>query len=279
MFKNAVRFITHRSERKHAFLNWLECKLETPMLLLSFAWLLVIITELVYGLTHALLWVGTSIWVAFILYFLLKLQTVPSRAAYLKRSWIFILAILVPALRLIPYFQKFMLARVLTATFGVQVVWIFASADMGLRSLRKALGRRGAGYAFTLTIIVILVGAAGMLYFEKVSPDPQGIQNYPRALWWTAMQITNIGSSYRPITMGGQVLCLGISIYAAAMFGYLTAILATFFIGRDAKDPSSEIAGQKSIQKLKEEVALLRLSIEEVLRRIPAETKPKDNPA
>jgi voltage-gated potassium channel len=121
----------------------------------------------------------------------------------------------------------------------------------------------------TMTMVVILAGAAGMLHFENDSPDPQGIHSYPKALWWVAMQITNIGSGYRPVTVGGHVLCLGISIFAVAMFGYLTAVFAAFFIGRDAVDPKSEIPSQTSIHQLAAEVALLRKAIEDVLSRVP----------
>ncbi len=259
---------SHSFGKRHPFFKRLERKLETPILLLSFVWLLVIITELVFGMIPILLWLGTCLWVMFVLFFLLKLVTVPNRIGYLKRNWLLILAIFVPALRLFPFLQRYTLARAMTATFGMQVVWIFASADIGMRSLRNALGRRGTGYAFTFTVIVLMAGAAGMFSFEKDELDPLGIHSYPKALWWVAMQITNIGSGYRPQTVGGQVVCLGISIYAAAMFGYLTAILATLFIGRDAKDPASEIVGQKSIQQLQDEVVLLRKSIEDVLQHI-----------
>ncbi len=168
-----------------------------------------------------------------------------------------------------PFPSNVSLARALTATFGMQVIWMFASADQGLRSLRRTIGRRGAGYALTFTVVVILAGAAGMLHFEKDSPDPQGIHSYPKALWWVAMQITNIGSGYRPVTLGGHVLCLGISIFAVAIFGYLTALFAAFFIGRDAEDPKSEIPNQTSIHQLSGEVALLRKAIEDVLKRVP----------
>jgi voltage-gated potassium channel len=263
--------------QKHRMLKALERRVETPMLLLSFVWLLVVVTELVLGTTPTLHLLGTGIWLAFLLFFSLKLAVVPKTTVFLKKNWLFVLAILVPVLRLFPYLQKFTLARALTATFGMQVIWILASADIGLRSLRRALGRRGAGYALTLTLIVILAGAAGMLSFEKDSLDAQGIHGYPKALWWTAMQITNIGSGYRPVTPGGQILCLAISIYAAAMFGYLTAIMATFFVGRDAQDPKSEIASQTSIEQLREEVVRLRQSIEDILRLIP--TRPNSEGA
>ena len=93
------------------------------------------------------------------------------------------------------------------------------------------------------------------------------------------MQITNIGSGYRPVTVGGHVLCLGISIFAVAMFGYLTALFAAFFIGRDAADPKSEIPNQTSIQQLSGEVALLRKVIEDVLKRVPdAASRPAEPP-
>jgi voltage-gated potassium channel len=253
---------------KLSLLKTLPRKLERPMLLLSFVWFLVIITELVNGTSPLLLSLGTVLWALFVLYFGLRLAIAPDRVVFLKRNWLFVLAILVPILRFFPFLQTLPLARALTATFGMQVIWMFASADLGLRSLRRTMGRRGTGYVLTFTAVVLLAGAAGMLHFENDSPDPQGIHSYPEALWWVAMQITNIGSGYRPVTVGGHVLCLGISIFALAIFGYLTAVFAAFFIGRDAEDPKSEIPNQTSILQLSAEVALLRKAIEDVLRRV-----------
>jgi voltage-gated potassium channel len=240
-------------------------KLERPMLFLSFVWLCILIIEIVYDTSPVLSGVGTGIWIIFILYFALRLAIVANRVAFLKKNWLFILAIVVSALRFFPFLQPFPLVRALTATFGMQVIWIFASADQGMRFLRAALGRRGTGYALALTFVVLFAGAAGMLHFEAISDDPQRIQTYPKSLWWTAMQMTNIGTAYSIKTTGGRVICLGISLYAAAMFGYLTAIFATFLIDRDAKDPKSEIAGQKLIQEVKEEIIQLRRLIEEKL--------------
>ena len=255
---------------KPSFLKTLPRKLERPMLLLSFVWFLVIITELVNGTSPLLLSLGTVLWVLFVIYFGLRLAIVPDRVIFLKRNWLFVLAILVPVLRFFPFLQRLPLARALTATFGMQVIWMFASADQGLQSLRRTMGRRGTGYALTFTAVVLLAGAAGMLHFENDSPDPQGIHSYPKALWWVAMQITNIGSGYRPVTVGGHVICLGISIFAVAIFGYLTAVFAAFFIGRDAADPKSEIPNQTSIHQLSAEIVLLRKAIEDVLKRVPA---------
>lgn len=260
---------THHVVSKLGILMKLPRKFERPMLFLSFVWFLVIITELVNGMSPVLESLGTVLWTIFVLFFGLRLAIDSNRVVFLKRNWFFVLAILVPVLRFFPFLQEFPLVRALTATFGMQVIWMFASADQGLRALRRTMERRGTGYALTLTMVVILAGAAGMLHFENSSPDPEGIHSYPKALWWVAMQITNIGSGYRPVTTGGHVLCLAISLFAVAIFGYLTAVFAAIFIGREAADPKSEIPNQASILQLSGEVALLRKALEDVLKRVP----------
>jgi len=244
-------------------------KLELPMLLFSFVWLCILIGELAYGASPVLSGVGTSIWILLIFYFAIRLAAVANRIAFLKKNWLFVLAILVSTLRFFTFLQPFPLVRILTATFGMQVIWIFASADQGMRLLRRALGRRGAGYAIALTVVVFFAGAAGMLHFEGTADDPQALHTYPKALWWTAMQMTNIGTAYSIETTGGRVICLGISVYAAAMFGYLTALFATFLIDRDAKDPKPEIASQKSVQEIHDELIQLRRLVGEIVTHLP----------
>lgn len=169
-------------------------------------------------------------------------------------------------LRFVPFLRALPLVRALTATLGMQVVWIFTSADQGMRSLRRALGRRGTGYVLAFTCVVVFAGAAGISHFESAVGDPQSIQTYPRALWWTAMQMTNIGHAYVLKTTGGRALTLGISVYAAAMFGYLTGLFASMFIDRSARDPASEVPSQKSIQEVKEEIIQLRRLIERAVQ-------------
>jgi len=103
-----------------------------------------------------------------------------------------------------------------------------------------------------LTAIVTFAGAAGMYAFERDVPG--GLENYGVALWWTAMLLTSIASEYWPKTAEGRVLCLLLSVYGFAVFGYMTASLASFFIGRDAEDEQAEIASAKSIRDLQEQI-------------------------
>jgi len=260
---------------RESFLSALLTKLERPMLFLSFVWFLVIIAELVNGTTAPLRIVGSSLWALLVIHVSLRFANFPNRLLFLKKNWLFVLAMLVPALRFFPFLQSLPLTRALTATFGLQVVWMFASADQGLRSISRTMGRRGAGYALTFTAVVILSGAAGMLHFEGAAPVAQGIHSYPKALWWVCMQLTNIGSGYSPTTRGGEVLCLGVSIYAAAMFGYLTALFATVFIGRDSKAAAKASLDAASVAKLTADADAMKKALAELLRRLP-DPRPKE---
>lgn len=48
--------------------------------------------------------------------------------------------------------------------------------------------------------------------------------------------------------------------------GFVTATLATYFVGRDAESDEAEVAGAKAISELKTEIAALRADIDEFLR-------------
>jgi hypothetical protein len=81
---------THPGVAKAGFLQTLPRKLDRPMLLLSFLWFLVIVTELVNGTSPILQGLGTVLWASFVFYFSLRLATVPNRVNFLKRNWLFV---------------------------------------------------------------------------------------------------------------------------------------------------------------------------------------------
>ena len=136
-----------------------------------------------------------------------------------------------------------------------------------MRALGANLRRRGFGYVFALTVLVAFAGAAGMYAFENETSD--GLNSYGEALWWTAMVLTTMGSQYWPQTVEGRLLCVFLALYALSVFGYVTATLATFFVGRDAENDEAELAGAKQLAALREEVIALRAEIHEQLRRMP----------
>jgi voltage-gated potassium channel len=96
-----------------------------------------------------------------------------------------------------------------------------------------------------------------MLTFEPASAARPGFSNFGDALWWTAMLITTMGTDFWPITIEGRALCLLLAIYGFAMFGYLTASFASFFIGQDARSPQGEVAGARRLARIERELQRL----------------------
>ena len=250
---------TALDRERHALLRRLEDGLETPMLVLAFVWIGLLVVELTWGESRWFEVIGTIIWVIFIADFALELVLAPDKTAHLKRNWLTAVSLLVPALRVFRAVRVFRLLRLARAGRGLRLLRVLTSLNRGMGALGASLGRRGFGYVVALTLLVTFAGAAGMVAFEADAPG--GLASYPEALWWSAMIMTTMGSQYWPQTTEGRVLCVVLALYAFAVFGYVTATLATFFVGRDAADDDAELAGAAQIAALRDEVRALRNDI------------------
>lgn len=245
----------HDSGERWAVLYQLEDWLQTPMVVLSFAWLLLVLTEFAWGTSYLLETFGTVIWIIFIGEFGLRLALAPDKLGFLRGNIVTIIALAVPAFRLVRAFRILRFAR---AVRSLRLVRIVGTANRGMSALKASLGRRGLGYVLAVTVFVALLGAGGMLTFEPAGEVEGGFTSYGDALWWTAMLLTSMGSDFWPRTPEGRLLCLLLAIYGFAVFGYITASFASFFVGRDASSVEAEIAGASDIAALREEIAGLR---------------------
>ncbi|MCU0509020.1 MAG: potassium channel family protein [Anaerolineae bacterium] len=252
---------------REGLLEQIEALLETPLVVLGFAWLALLIVDLVWGLPPLLAGLMTVIWIIFILDFAVRLLLAPSKRLFLRRNWLTAISLVIPALRGLRIIRTLTIAR--AGLRGARVVSIVGSLNRGMGSLRRSMGRHGFGYVVSLTSIVTLVGAAGMYAFEGPAARPDGLASYGEALWWTSMVMTTLGSGYSPQTVEGRILTLILALYAFAIFGYVTATLASYLVGRDAEDPTAEVAGTRELQALREEVAALR----EELKRLPEQLR------
>ena len=237
---------------RETVLEQLQDWLEKPMLLLSFVWLALLVVELVWGLNRALSILGQAIWAVFIAEFTLGVVLAPDKWRYLRRNWLKALALAAPALRILRLAR---FARVVRAGRGLRLLRVVSSVNRSMNALGAAMRRRGFGYMLGLTLLVTLAGAAAMYAVERDAPGG-GFDSYGSALWWTAMMMTTMGSEYWPKTADGRVLCLLLALYAFAVFGYVTATLATYFIGRDVQSAEDD-----SIGALRKEIAALRAEL------------------
>jgi voltage-gated potassium channel len=221
-------------EREHA-LTALNRWLEPVMVILGFLWLVLLILEIIRGLNTFLFVVGNIIWIIFILDFILEFTIAPRKTKYLKRNVLTAISLVIPAFRIFRAFQALRLFRIAKTARTLRLVRLITSINRGMKALSESMARKGFGYVMILTLIITLTGAAGMHSFEKDSSSGHDFRTYGSSLWWTAMIMTTMGSQYWPQTTEGRMLCLFLALYAFAVFGYVTAAIATFFIGLDTK--------------------------------------------
>ncbi|HYI41997.1 MAG TPA: ion transporter [Sphingomicrobium sp.] len=229
-----------------------------PMALLSLAWLGIVVWELVSGTTELLETVGTVIWIVFIVEFLIRFALAPAKLPFLKSNWLTIIALAVPALRL---FRALSVLRAARALRGIRLVRIVGTANRSMNALKATLARRGFAYVAALTVLVILLGAAGMLNFESAREVEGGFTSYGHALWWTGMLVASIGTDYWPASTEGRMLTMLLALYGLAVFGYITATFASFFVGRDAEQAGSELAGSSELATILRELREFRKEV------------------
>jgi len=125
------------------------------MTLLAFVWLVLIVVELTAGLSPVLETLNVVIWALFVLQFLIEFIIAPRKVAYLRQNWLTAISLVLPALRIVRIAR---VVRAMRAARGVRLVRVISSANRGMRTLGRVMGRRGLSYVPALTLLVNLRG-------------------------------------------------------------------------------------------------------------------------
>ena len=263
-------------DERWSLLEQINALTDKPMTALSFVWLGLLILDFTQGLSPLLQTISYAIWALFVLDFIIELIIAPQKLDYLQHNWLTAVALLLPALRVLRIFRALRLLRAARAVRSVSLLRVVTSLNRGMRAIGKTLGRRGVGYVIALTVIVTFGGAAGMYAFEspralseagymdaaQAVAQGVGLNGYGEAVWWTAMIMTTMGSEYWPKTVEGRILGWLLAVYAFAIFGYITATIASYFVVQDAaavQQPApADSATSGDVAALQTEIAALR---------------------
>lgn len=247
--------------------------LEKPMIVLGFVWLTLLIVEFTRGLSVPLQRLNFAIWIIFVVEFLFRFTIAPSKLPFLRSNWLTIIALIVPALRVFRIFRAIRFLRFARASRSLRLIRVITSINRGMSSLRLTLRRNRFGYVMALTAVITFAGAAGMYAFERSDSGEGPFNSYSYALWWTSMMMTTMGSDFWPRSAEGRTLCLLLSIYAFAIWGYVTATIATFFLGT-RKGVDSAPGDVTAINELRRQLRTLESRIEKDKSRGRKETSP-----
>lgn len=240
-------------DERQTLLEQVHGALDGVIFLLSVAWIGLVVVELVGdGLSPSLDAAVWAIWAIFVADFLLEFTIAPRKRAYLRSHWLTVVSLVLPAFRILRVFSALRFLRAARVVRSLGLLRLVTTINRGLASLRATASRRGVGYVVAATALVMVVGAAGMAYFEapgalsatRTGDEDSALADYGEAFWWTAYAMTT-GPPREPASGEGRLLGWLLSLYGLAIFGYLTATLTSHFIERDrstARGPSADPA-------------------------------------
>lgn len=169
--------------------------------------------------------------VVFIADFFIELLLTPKheRVGYLRRRWIY-LFLSIPYLTIIYHFNLSVNENIL---YWIRFIPL-ARGGLALAIIYDYLSRNQIKsiLAIYITILIIVVYFASLIFFEREQPVNAPVSSYWEALWWSAMQVTTLGCDIYPVTVIGKVLSVVLSILGMIMFPLFTVYLTDVIIRR-----------------------------------------------
>lgn len=161
---------------------------------------------------------------AFILDALIRFALTTHRRSWLRENALLLVVLAVP---LILPIDKRLTTPVLVVGRLAALLW---GGLHGLSAIRTISRGRIFYYLVLVSTFVTLIGASVTLALEHGHAGTP-IASYGDALWWSATQMTTINSSLDPVSAWGRLVAVVLRIYAVGFFSYLTANLASYFVG------------------------------------------------
>jgi voltage-gated potassium channel len=245
------------------------------MVALGLAFLVLLVIDF-SGLTLSLeqrVWLDralTAIWIIFVVDFLLRLMIAPSKRSFLRANWLSAASLALPFLRPLRALQAVRAAR------SLSLVRLLGGANRGMRVLQHVTAGRKLAYVGALTILATLLGAVGVLFFDRYA-EGATIHTFGDALWWSAAMVTTINNEKYAVTTEARFVAILLRVFAVSVFGFITASIASYLIGRQAVEQSAAEGSEPELAEhlvairteqaaLRQEVAALREAIESIAR-------------
>ena len=138
---------------------------------------------------------------------------------------------------------------------------MIGTANRSMNALKATLARRAFGYVIVLTVVVVALGAAGMLSFEPAGEVPGGFTSYGDALWWTAMLVATLGVGVLAEDHGGPGAVLPARDVRVRRVRLHHGELRLLLRGPRRGHGGRAGGGAKDLARLSDEVAALRAAL------------------
>lgn len=203
-------------ERTTVVALWWESKSSIPLAILGLLYLAVYSVEVLnvgnLQLVNALEVVSQAIWATFAVDLLIRMVGASSFVKFLRSSWLEILALLLPFMRILRIFRVVLALR-------------------GIRGFVKNRASAAGTYIVMLVPLTWFTGAIVVLDAEASNPL-RTISTLRDALWWSLATITTVGYGDKyPSTVEGQLVAAVLMLTGIALFSACAGMFASWILG------------------------------------------------
>jgi len=166
----------------------------------------------------------TLICVVLLADFGIRFHQAKSKTAFLKWGWIDLIAS-IPSVRILRVGRLVRILRVVRLLRTIRATHKITSL------LLKDKIKTGVASVVLSEFLLILFCAVGILICEQQDPEAN-IKTAGDALWWSVTTVTTVGCSDKyPVTGEGRIVAMILMIAGIGLFGILSGLAASFFIG------------------------------------------------
>ena len=229
---------------KHAnrqeLVNRLDAITDLPLTVLSILMIPLLIGPLLSDIDHKTEMIytilDTALWSIFLIDILIKIAISPQKWKYVNEHRLNVILALVPWLRFL---------RVIRS---ILIIW----------RLYRGAGRLARiDLVLIYALLLVIISATGIFLFEQGETSSFHIKSYHDAIWWALVTVSTVGyGDLVPATLGGRLIALILMFGGVALFGAVTANVATLFT---KSSQSNEL--ETLVANLTEEVRDLRNEI------------------
>ncbi len=170
-----------------------------------------------------------ALWLVFVAEFSWRWYIAMDRGTFVKHNLIDLAVVVLPIVPALRALRLIRLVRI--AVVGARVV---DQSDAIVK-------RSNVKYAMMIAGLIILLAAAMEWSAEHTRPEAT-IHSLQDALWWAVSTITTVGYGDKyPVTPEGKVVAITLMLVGIAVFGLVTATLASLFVERDAEEEADSI--------------------------------------
>ena len=167
-----------------------------------------------------------SVCVLLLVDFVVRFWRAESKLGFLKWGWIDLIASIpnIPAFRVGRFVRILRVIRLLRAIRATQKI-----SSVLLENKFKT----GVASVVVTSFLLIVFCSIGILICEQQAPDAN-IKTAGDAIWWTMSTITTVGyGDVYPVTPEGRVVAVILMVSGIGLFGILSGMAASFFVGKD----------------------------------------------